>query len=183
MAALVQAKILGLPGLEAGLGGVLIFFPDTCEIGVFSVAAGLGKDVIDWKMPTGGSFGKPYEHGAQAGVSGSLEAATMSGPAPADAISFKGDFHTLQANAPVLIGEAIVPLSGGLYFGDKDAAGRRWGGGTLGLNLWGPAMGGGTLDWNYKLHKVVNLTTSAGSLGTCACYALTTQIPPLPDLP
>jgi len=193
---IAQLKIWGIPGVQAGANTVVMFFADTCEIAAYSAATGLGKELRDNTLPSlvsgkpkmpdlKNSTGKPEEGGFNLGVALTVEMAAMSGPGPASAASYTGDFHTLQGSGIVPVGDIPVPVAAGVFYGDK-VGGRRWWGGNIGFGA-GPSplpanIQAGTVVWNYVLFGApLDLTRYTG--GKCACNALIANMPQLPALP
>ena len=167
---LTQLKAFLGPGLAEGAGVSLVFFPDTCEVALFSLTAGMIDTV------TGGpesALGEPYEGGQQVSATGGVELAWMTGPpgVQASAESFAGVFHT----GSVSFKAEGVPMGASLYVGDEDKEGRRWYGGTLGV---GPGKGAGIVNWDYHLSdKRWDLDDDYGAAGLCLCYYLISQMP------
>ena len=163
-----------------GLGSAYIFFPDTCEIAMYTVNAGEGKAIAEWREPTyeernGISRYAPKkevaedetlltqvpENGVAASLGGSLEMAFYIGNSnqgDANAEHFQGVFHTVEVPTPYTVGIFGAGLS--LYEGEKDETGGKWVGGTGGLGL-GAALG--KVNWDYKL------ASRPYELPTCAC--------------
>jgi hypothetical protein len=155
-------QAIGASGAEAGAGIAIMFFPDTCELGAFSVEAGY----FDESSPNGFT-GYTEEGGVQAGGFAGFEFAVLLGPGPASASSFKGIFWTAQASV------ANVGASG--YFGETGPEGT-WYGGTLGF---APSPGqhvptAGTVAWDYDLLTVFSFN---GWFTKCVCYELIRVMP------
>ena len=154
---------LRLSGLVAGSQTAIIFFPASCEVGVFSVQAGLGRNLTEWRAVTQDDFPSirewiRFETGINAGLGVGLEGAVFVGGGLAGADSFEGVFHTAQ-------GAVGVGLSG--YVGDVDDKGRLWTGGTMTV---GPGVGLAKIDWMYRHHgNVVDLDDNFGVPGRCMC--------------
>jgi RHS repeat-associated protein len=139
-------------GLGSAVG--VYFFPDSCEVGAYSLRAGLGSETgIQW-----------YELGVIGTLGGSFEAATyINNPSPgaANADSFVGVFHTAEVSTPA--------WSAGAYVGDPDSAGGRWIGAQIGI---GPGLGGMLIAWNYQFI----FGQSKVTIPRCLCYAAITAM-------
>ena len=162
------------PLVNAGAGVSNMFFPDSCEIASFWVTSGLVDLIVDdvngVRKPPDSPRNGAIEGGVQAGFSGGLEIAWMTGPSPADAKSFAGIFRTLQG------GRKGVGVSG--YVGVTTKDGKTWRGGTAGVgaDVVPLPVSGGTVAWNYRPNgEPVRLLELPG--GKCACYALTALMP------
>ena len=149
-----------------------MFFPASCEVAVYSVQAGLGKNLAQWRPITEKDFPgidewMRFEAGLYAGIGAGIEAATYIGGGLADADSFNGVFHTSQG-ALVAVG-----LSG--YVGDIDDEGGFWMGGTV---TWGPrGFGVAKVDWLYQHYGIVlDIDNDLGLPGRCWCAQLRIQI-------
>jgi len=159
-------------GITAGGGAVAMFFPDSCELAVFKVFAGIGNPAT-WTAIDPSSFTGPwYTGGILASAGGGIEFAKFhfdSTPGNANAASFVGVFHT---------GTLAVPGLGGatVYMGNPVPPGV-WSGGTVTL---GPGIGVTTcIDWKYEFwggpwDLKVNWMTR------CLCRGLILLTPPLP---
>ena len=163
--ALRRLKLWGinLPSLEAGVETGVYFFPDTCEIAVYSIKAGVVK-ALD---PNGGKPVISWEGGVQAALSAQVELAVLNGPGPASAASFAGNFYTVQGG--------IGPV-GHRAMQARQAQGT-WYGGTVGVGV-GPsklAIQAGSVVWNYQLMTTVNLDDHTG--GHCICMSLLYNMP------
>ena len=133
-------------GLVIGRGTAIMFFPASGEIASFTVTAGFGKSLDEWRWPLPSDFPdaqdwERFEAGLNAGVGLGIEEAYYVGGGLADADSFEGIFHTSQGSL------ATVGLSG--YVGDRDENGGYWVGGTVTV---GPGLGAAKIDWLYKHH-------------------------------
>ena len=104
------------------------------------------------------------DYGLTASIGTSAEVATFIGDTRAghaDAKSFAGIFHTVQASYGISLGG---------YKGEPlRTTGAYWVGGTIGL---GPGFGGAKIDWDYKLMGVLNLEEKFGAAGKCMCYSI-----------
>ncbi len=162
------AKAPWLPNIFIGLTSGVYFFPDSCEVAAFSIRAGLGNMLADWRLPTEEEFGRWYEAGLLVSIGAGFETAGYLGnsaPGSANASSFVGLFHTLQVGFTA----TGVPIGASVYFGDKDSTGGRWIGGTLGV---GPGTGVAVIDWNYQI-MVGPVTVKP----KCLCYAAILSMP------
>ncbi len=171
LSALMQAKIPGLlTGFsEAGVGYSYIFFANTCELAAFSVMSGFVRAVTD-KNPD--VFFESVRHGGfQIGVGALHEIANYVGAGPADAKSFEGVFHTVQASGKIL----GAGFGAGAYLGEKDEHGGLWGGYMVGASagIPFPPVQGGLVAWKYTLARdPVDLDDTYGRAGYCLCLAL-----------
>jgi len=157
-----------LPGLVAGAGTVVIFFPDTCEVGVFTIYVGLANAVGQWRLPTRKDLEEGF--GVIASIGAGVEGAVLVKRGPgglpipctageASCASFAGIFHTLTVD---WIG---VPVAGSVYVGDpgKVAGGTIiWVGGTI---TGGAGGGAAYTPWNYVVQTCITLPA-------CICYPL-----------
>jgi len=157
--------------LQAGAQTGFFFYPDTCEIGLFSIKMGIVK-ALD---PNGGPPKINWEGGVQAGLNISIEYAEFTGPGDASATSFAGIFYTGQAAGGTAIGPGI---SG--YMGVPGPNGAYWYGGTLGVGVGLPIQVG-TVAWNYQLIASKDMDDGNGpffdAIGYCDCLFLTLQMP------
>jgi hypothetical protein len=133
-----------------GYGGAtgVYFFPDSCEVGAFTIHAGFGITNIVW-----------YEMGAIGTIGAALEGAVyINNPTPgaANVASFNGIFHTAEVSTPA--------WSGGAYIGDPDSAGGRWIGGQVSPPGTGVGLGGMLIAWKYQSFGSVKVPK-------CLCYA------------
>jgi RHS repeat-associated protein len=160
--AVAQLKIWGWPGIDAGLGGAIMFFGDTCEIALFKVQAG-------WADAPGGIFHPlpPEDGGEQLGVGAGGEFAWLVGPGPASASTYTGMFWDASAS--------VAGVSGKGFFGERSPAGT-WHGWGIGVGAGPP--GAGTMGWLYTLQVSRTMTNYWG--GWCACVALCSQLLPSP---
>jgi len=150
-----------------GVGAGIYFFPDSCEVGVYSIRAGLGNNLVDWRPISDFDFGQNYEMGLIASIGASVETAVYYGnstPGFANADSFVGLFHTIYIDTGA--------FSLGVYIGKPDAStGGNWVGGTFGV---GAGLGFAVVDWNYQY--MVKPSTKF-ILPQCACYAAIAAMP------
>ena len=164
---ILQLESWGVPipaKLSASAG--VYFFPDSCEIGIYSIKSGYTK-LLD---PKGGPLKINFEGGFQAGITTELEGAGFSGPGTADAASFSGIFYTVEGGvAWVAPG---VGVSG--YMGEPNPiTGAFWSGGTVSATLGagipvgptGVTVSGGSVAYNYQLLSTIKLNQ-------CICLAL-----------
>ena len=144
----------------------VIFFPDSCEIGAFSVQAGIGETIADFEPLTEADLDAgEYAGGVMFGLTAAIEAAKYSGgsgaPQTANASSFEGIFHTL-----------MTPIAA-IYYGDIDTTSDpdgRWEGGTFLL----PGADVIFVDWKYEL------PLGAVKIPRCLCLLLCYHLPPIP---
>jgi RHS repeat-associated protein len=147
-------------GAEAGL----LFFADTCEIGLFSLQAG----IVQALDPNGGPPVIDFEAGLLASLGVAVEVAELIGPGPASAGSFAGRFYTFHFG--------MGPASTAAYVGEESAEGKWIGGaGGLGGSPPVPPIQIGFVVWNYQLIQSINLSDYVG--GYCLCLALIKQMP------
>jgi hypothetical protein len=176
----IVAKIstlgITLDGLVAGSQTGIVFFPATCEVALYSVLAGLGQNLAEWRpirqedFPSILDF-QNFEAGLQMGLSVGVEGAVYVGGTIASADSFEGIFHTVGVNVP--------GVGGSIYFGDEDTTGGRWWGGTITV---GPGVGAAKIEWKYTHNGLVwDLDDDYGFAGRCACVAarLAVGVPPI----
>jgi hypothetical protein len=143
---LLAAKMPGLYGIVAGGGGVVMFFPDSCEVAAFLVTA--YDSTSDWKGGINGSVG-----------AGAESASYLFDPTPGDAnaSSYSGAFFTVA-------GGPLGPLSGSLFAGVPDpVTGGQWFGAGV---SFGPGGGAAYVVWDYKLLLSIPVAPQ------CLCYAL-----------
>jgi hypothetical protein len=153
---------LDIPAKLGAATGVY-FFPDSCQIGAYSIKAGLVK-LLD---PNGAPIKIDWEMGYQVGVTVEMEGAVFTGPGPANPSSFSGVFYTIEGSG----GEAVSFGASG-YLGEANANGSRWLGGTLvaGVGVDGSPLTGGSVAYSYQLMKEVPVPL-------CACLALIYAMP------
>ena len=168
-------------GEGAGVSSVMVFFPDSCEIAYYSVAAQEGKKLTGTEKIEG----KRYDfYGLNYTIGVSAELAVFVGnpnPGSANADSFAGIFHTIQYGGP---GPGVSGYIGEPY---DDLYNSRWIGGTLGL---GVGFGLSYVDWDYTLIKAIKLDAEYWggdknykkaipdlAAGICACYAMIGALP------
>ena len=88
-----------LPFLRLPQGGAatgVVFFPDTCEVGLYSLKMGIVKE--SFPDPDAGPARVDWEWGFQGGFSVEVELAGFTGPGQASAESFDGIFWTIQGS-------------------------------------------------------------------------------------
>jgi RHS repeat-associated protein len=163
-AGLTANGLMGLGGPvkhgELGLGTCMIFFPATCEIGVYQIYAGIGKNLEEWRPVTKADFNNDsdawmdFQAGLTAGIGVGIESAYYTGSGIADAASFSGIFNTVQ-------GTIGLATAGGYASPDGN-----WIGGTL---TFGPGLGIYKVDWLYSLRVTIDLDDKLGLPGRCAC--------------
>ena len=160
-----------LPGINAGAGANIMFFPDTCEIAAFALLTGTlnqDKDEFEIKdiIERGGA-----DRGAQASIALGLEYALYWGEGNAGAESFEGVFKTAQASLPSYTSAAAY-ASSDLVTGDKQWG---WLGVTGGI---GAGAGGGVLDWEYYMMHHWDLERELSKTkGRCLCNSLRASNP------
>jgi len=155
----LQVMIAGW-GLNLGAETGIYFFPDTCEIAVYSIKAGVVKKLD----PNGGPATIAFENGVNIGLSAQFEAAELVGKGPASADSFAGNFYTVQGGFKI--------VGGSIYKGDSGPGGT-WYGGTGGVGVGPVPIQVGTIVWNYQLIKSIKLDKDPGLIGTVGwCYCL-----------
>jgi RHS repeat-associated protein len=143
--------------VQAGVETGVYFFPDTCEIGIFSIQMGIVKGLD----PKGGPSKVAWEGGLQLGLGVAIEVAYFTGPGWASAGSFSGIFYTGQG------GGGPIGVSG--YKGVPDGNGAYWFGGTIGAGVGIPIQVG-TVAWNYQLLGAVKVPY-------CPCLAMIYAMP------
>jgi hypothetical protein len=147
-----------------------MFFPATCEVARYSVQAGLGRNLVEWRPISKDDFPSikewlKFEAGIYAGIGLGAEVALFIGGGLADANTFNGIFHTVQ-------GALKIPGISG-YVGEVDPDGRLWLGGTITV---GPGIGLAKIDWMYQHHgAVMDLDDDFGNPGRCACFWMRKQ--------
>ena len=159
--------------IVVGLQTAVIFFPDTCEIGAFSVQAGLGETIADFEpLDEADLVAGDYAGGVMFGVGAGVEAASYDGGSgeaeTASAKSFAGVFHTL-----------MIPMGGmtaAIYFGDinREDPNGRWKGGSY---TFGPGFTSTFVDWKYEL------PLGAVKVPRCLCLLMCLRLPPIPVAP
>jgi RHS repeat-associated protein len=154
-----------------GIGYSLMFFPATCEVAFYTVQAGLGANLMEWRLPALEDFETAedfafFEAGIYAGFGVGPEAAVFLGSGDANADTFNGIFHTFDA--------AFEAFGLGLYVGEPDAGARMWVGGTI--TVGPPGFGLAKIDWDYQHNgKVWDLDSGEGLGGIpkrCLCHEL-----------
>ena len=153
--------------IQAGAQTGLIFFPDTCEIGLYSIKMGVVKAL----NPNAGPPKVAWEGGLQLGLNASVEVAAFTGPGTASAASFAGIFYTGQASGGSGVG---IGVSG--YKGVPGKNGAYWYGGTVGVTYGPLPISVGTVAWAYQLITSVDLDDGHGwfldKVGYCQCLEL-----------
>jgi RHS repeat-associated protein len=158
-------------GFTAGAGAGVYFFPDSCEIGAFSITAG----ALDL-MPS-----VPEENvaaGLFVGVGGAFEVAVRNpsgSRGTANSGTFAGYFRTFQGG---------VGWGAGIYYGlgpDRrfHPESPTWYGGTVSPPFVSGGLDGGAavVDWNYQpIGSAVDLKRF-GPAGKCACVAIAGAMP------
>jgi RHS repeat-associated protein len=148
-----------LASYALGAGTAIMFFPDSCEIGAYSLKAGAAQYIPPSSPNPPGTFVGVYAgYGAGAEYALVMPGGSSFTAGNANAVSFEGTFHTVQGGWPGF------PVSGSVFAGnpDKTLGGGRWVGGTATL---GGGGGVAYIDWEY------GLVTSIG-LPKCICYPL-----------
>jgi RHS repeat-associated protein len=128
------AKIPGLSGILGGANTTVMFFPDSCEVGAYSVTAGA---LTGW------------QGGVAISLGGGTEFAVYSRdptPGHANAASYAGPFYTLQ------MGSAVLGLADFISFPNN------YGGYWFGFDISVGAGGGVAInEWDYSLVGSVTL--------------------------
>lgn len=170
----IVLKVPWLPGLVAGGGNAVTFFPDTCQIASYWVRAGLGNALAEWRPPTKQEYDTWNDYGLNAGFGLGIELAYYIGnttPGSANPDSFTGLFHTATVGFVVPVGGVPIPVGVGAYRGDRDASGGTWYGGSLAVGPSWPSVSLAVIDWNYQYFA------GPVKLPKCLCYAAILAMP------